>query len=423
MGLYFRKSFLAGPIRLNLSSGGIGASVGIPGFRFGISPKGRHYVRAGLKGVYLHHQFAGGRPRHQSDGPARDQSPPSPIPSEADDIYTTATAAEIGIGAQVELIKQLNEGYQRPPYDFIAFVALVGISLVITLAHLVLGGIALILSLVVTAFVVHHEHQKRVVVLDYHLTDDQRAAFTRFIDGFNTVAQCDRIWILNSARKIHDSHQRKLNAGAGTLLTRTMVRAGNQEPPWLKTNIPTPCLILPGTTLYFLPDLILIKDATGMGQISYADLHAQSGTSRFIEEEYPPSDSTVVDHTWKHPNKGGGPDKRFSHNPELPICLYGSVSLSTASQRHLAHLETSQTAAGEAMHAALERMTADLRTLTASAEREACAARVAAVQRPAPPKPLTTGSEPTVSVTAAEQSLADAVEREERMRLESFKHT
>lgn len=35
MGFYFRKSFKAGPARINLSKSGVGWSVGTKGFRFG----------------------------------------------------------------------------------------------------------------------------------------------------------------------------------------------------------------------------------------------------------------------------------------------------------------------------------------------------------------------------------------------------
>ncbi len=44
MGLFFRKSKKAGPIRFNLSKSGIGASAGVKGLRVG--------KQAGRKGVY-----------------------------------------------------------------------------------------------------------------------------------------------------------------------------------------------------------------------------------------------------------------------------------------------------------------------------------------------------------------------------------
>lgn len=52
MGFYIRKSFRAGPIRLNLSKSGFGTSIGVKGFRVGTSASGRSYVHAGRGGLY-----------------------------------------------------------------------------------------------------------------------------------------------------------------------------------------------------------------------------------------------------------------------------------------------------------------------------------------------------------------------------------
>jgi len=53
MGWFFRKSINLGPVRMNLSKSGVGTSWGFPGFRFGISPDGRKYIRIGLTGTGL----------------------------------------------------------------------------------------------------------------------------------------------------------------------------------------------------------------------------------------------------------------------------------------------------------------------------------------------------------------------------------
>ena len=58
MGFFFRKSFRIGPIRLNLSKSGLGASAGIKGLRVGASPKGP-YVHAGRSGFYYRKQLGG----------------------------------------------------------------------------------------------------------------------------------------------------------------------------------------------------------------------------------------------------------------------------------------------------------------------------------------------------------------------------
>jgi hypothetical protein len=44
-----------------------------------------------------------------------------------------------------------------------------------------------------------------------------------------------------------------------------------------------------------------------------------------------PSDAVVVGQTWKHPNKNGGPDRRFRDNHMIPICRYEALHLRSAS--------------------------------------------------------------------------------------------
>ena len=51
MPFYIRKSFSFGPLRINLSKSGLGASAGMTGPRVGAGPKGR-YLHAGRGGLY-----------------------------------------------------------------------------------------------------------------------------------------------------------------------------------------------------------------------------------------------------------------------------------------------------------------------------------------------------------------------------------
>ena len=84
-------------------------------------------------------------------------------------------------------------------------------------------------------------------------------------------------------------------------------------------------------TLYLLPDRLLIYDSSGVGAVSYAALQAQSGNTRFIENEQVPADSAQVGTTWRYVAKNGGPDRRFNNNRQLPIMLYGELKLSSSS--------------------------------------------------------------------------------------------
>ena len=51
MGWYLRKSLKLGPLRINLSKSGLGASVGVKGLRVGTGPRGK-YLHAGREGLY-----------------------------------------------------------------------------------------------------------------------------------------------------------------------------------------------------------------------------------------------------------------------------------------------------------------------------------------------------------------------------------
>jgi hypothetical protein len=53
MGFYYRKSIGLGPFRVNVSKSGFGYSMGSPGFRTGISARGRRYTTFGIPGTGL----------------------------------------------------------------------------------------------------------------------------------------------------------------------------------------------------------------------------------------------------------------------------------------------------------------------------------------------------------------------------------
>ncbi|RUV82596.1 MAG: hypothetical protein E5Y35_06670 [Mesorhizobium sp.] len=81
----------------------------------------------------------------------------------------------------------------------------------------------------------------------------------------------------------------------------------------------------------FIGIRILVKDGNRYGAVPYGDLRTQFAPSNFIETGNVPSDAEVVGHTWAHPNKSGGPDRRFKNNRQIPICRYEALRLSSAS--------------------------------------------------------------------------------------------
>jgi hypothetical protein len=132
----------------------------------------------------------------------------------------------------------------------------------------------------------------------------------------------------------------KQHAGATGLAQRVAARVGEGTPPWVEANVQIPTIKARGQTLYFLPDGIVIYDQTGVAFVDYTDVSPSIDTTRFIEESSP-NDAMVVDRTWLHPNRDGGPDKRYAENRQLPVCLYGDLELRSPSGL-LALLQTSR---------------------------------------------------------------------------------
>ena len=61
MGWFLRKSFRFGPLRLNLSKRGIGASVGVKGARLGVDATGKPYAAGGRYGLYFRERLGATR--------------------------------------------------------------------------------------------------------------------------------------------------------------------------------------------------------------------------------------------------------------------------------------------------------------------------------------------------------------------------
>ena len=83
--------------------------------------------------------------------------------------------------------------------------------------------------------------------------------------------------------------------------------------------------------IYFLPDVALMDDGQTVGAIAYERLSVSWQDSNFIEDGVVPRDAQVIGQTWKHPNKSGGPDRRFRDNRQIPVCRYEAMYLQSSS--------------------------------------------------------------------------------------------
>jgi hypothetical protein len=105
---------------------------------------------------------------------------------------------------------------------------------------------------------------------------------------------------------------------------------GYSLPKVVKCNITPPTMQVGKETLYLLPDLMLVVEKDKVGAVAYDTLSIRFQDSTFIEDGIVPADASVISQTWKHPNKSGGPDRRFRDNRMIPVCLYESIHLTSS---------------------------------------------------------------------------------------------
>ena len=322
MGFYIRKSLSFGPLRLNLSRSGLGASFGVTGARIGIKPSGSTYIQAGRGGLYYRQTLTPSavRPDYQSP------TTPSPVVGPELQEISSADATSLVDSSAGELLQELNRVKNR--FDLFPITALVG---VVVLGRMMVLGIEWwlcvvgLLSIVILAVCArHYDVTNGSVILSYSLSKEASDNFGALEAALKRLADCHGLWHVDAAAGTGDW---KRHAGANYLNRRSKVEPLLACPPKVSCNITVPILKAKKKSFYFFPDRLLLYDSSGVGTVSYGDLQTTTGKTRFVEEDFIPGDSVQVGTTWRFVNKNGGPDRRFNNNRQLPIMLYGEVSL------------------------------------------------------------------------------------------------
>jgi DnaJ-domain-containing protein 1 len=310
MGFFFRKSIGFGPLRLNLSRSGLGASVGVPGARIGTGPRGS-YVSLGRGGFY-YRQNIGRRPHHR----ATEAAPPSePVPSAptldpSDEFVADLTR----ITSRRELFPSVAIA--------LGLAALVSFRSFGPLAASALSLVAIMLLVAVRQFDV----RRTTAILHYDVADPTGLAFGRLCVAFRSLSTAKGLWAITSQERTADVRR---NAGAGTLVNRQSTRVRFTKPPRVEANISFPTLTGPTWSLYCLPDRLLIYAAGCIRSVGYDKIDPALAQVNFREAAPAPSDAAAVGRTWIYVNKDGSPDRRFRNNRQIPILLYGELTLTT----------------------------------------------------------------------------------------------
>ncbi|MBE5074743.1 DUF4236 domain-containing protein [Erythrobacteraceae bacterium E2-1 Yellow Sea] len=337
MPFYIRKSVSAGPFRFNLSKSGLGVSVGVKGLRFGTGPRG-HYVHAGRGGLYYRSSKPGSGRKGQEQ---RHSTPPGPAPRQLPQ-YTergvemmpvsSADVLEMEDSRFTEILNELSTKQASTSME-----KALGITGAVTAAlglitaggsGLVVGGLFGLGAWLVGKWL---DSFQRSDVLIYDLEPEAQSAYEALSNAFDVVAACQGKWHIDAGGTVHDIHTWKRNAGAGRIIDPRPTTFTYALPRVVKSNVTPPSIQCGKETLYFLPDFLLVVHDQKVGAVAYDRLSIRWQDSNFIEEGTVPTDTEVLYHTWKHPNKNGGPDHRFANNYQIPVCRYEAIHLTSDS--------------------------------------------------------------------------------------------
>jgi hypothetical protein len=338
MAFYIRKSISAGPFRFNLSKSGLGVSTGIPGFRIGTGPRG-NYVHMGRHGVYYRATLGSTRRRRAPQqahllppdqphlGPTHQYRPSDVIMEDV----TGATAISLVPTGSGDLVEQLNAAATRFRWDWPVAIAALLVGLLMMGFGVLYGLIAWLVLAPLCWWLSLRDKADRTVVLFYDVHDAQAAWFDSLVANWPWLSGCQKLWRVVQSGQVVTTYQFKTNAGASDVVNRIPAAATTAGPKHLATNIAIPSLIAGSSSLHFLPDRVLLRDGKRYSDVSYQHLRVFASQLRFTESAGSvPGDGTQVGQTWQFVNVKGGPDRRYTNNPILPIMLYGELDLGSA---------------------------------------------------------------------------------------------
>ncbi len=153
----------------------------------------------------------------------------------------------------------------------------------------------------------------------------------RMLDAFDELARSHRSWSVSSSQQIDRVRARSMS---NTVVARQSLSLGRRADTLVDTDdAPLALGIQNGrATAYFYPGFILVVSNAGsdFALIDLKELDIRHVSNHFTETEGVPADAQMVRKVWAKSNRNGTRDKRFKDNRELPVMLYGELSLRAA---------------------------------------------------------------------------------------------
>lgn len=163
-----------------------------------------------------------------------------------------------------------------------------------------------------------------VLDIDAKLAEKEKVAFQELCKAYHSMQNCQKVWLITSR-----TTNTEYKSSASSILNRTSIALLRGAFFDIDTCYDIPRIPL-GYSIYcyFYPRFVIVGSSLDTFTVyKYSQIQIQYTSSRFIEDGTVPSDSTKVGTTYMYVNKNGGPDRRYSYNPQRPVMLYGEVTI------------------------------------------------------------------------------------------------
>lgn len=323
MGFRFRKSFnLGGGFRINLSKSGVGYSFGGKGFRVTKKATGGTRYTASIPGTGLSWVSE----TSKKNSPKNEINKHTQQEIENNEYnhveYNNENVAGVVSTGLEEILNAANKAIKLNKNSTIAIVCFLALGAIISgLA----GNVWPMIIVIIPAAWKIYVRKKCLIKMEYNIDPEQRIVIDERMKPLKNAMESEKIWRVNSSNNVIDT---KYTGGANFTINRSECSLLKKTPFPFELNEEILSIKCDKETYLFFPDKFLILQNGKIGALNYSDLSMGITSTRFIEEHGTvPSDAKVVGRTWEYVNKSGGPDKRFSNNRELPICLYGELTI------------------------------------------------------------------------------------------------
>jgi hypothetical protein len=236
----------------------------------------------------------------------------------------TGNIAEMVDADAATVLKSINENISKvgswpiPLVGLIALMPFLGagppFALLAALIAAMLAGLAF--------WLYKRDNTRFATVLMYDLDDTATKVFEKFATEFDELSRSQKVMNIDTKGVVYDW---KRHAGAAFEVKSGPARLGYGTPKRIQTNVSVPFIGGGMNTVYFFPDLLLVRQNKTIGGLDYRNVSIEFHDQLFNEVERVPGDSVVIGYTWRFVRRDGGPDRRFNNNFQIPVLNYQAM--------------------------------------------------------------------------------------------------